>query len=56
VEVVIRADSINTGDLTRDEHLRSPDFLDAEHYPELRYRGLGARSQQVIAGGRFLAS
>jgi len=42
VEAVIRADSISTGDLTRDEHLRSPDFLDAEHYPKLRYRGLGA--------------
>lgn len=42
VKVAIRADSINTGDSTRDEHLRSPDFLDAEHYPELRYQGQGA--------------
>ena len=40
--VAIRADSINTGDPTRDEHLRSPDFLDAQHYPELRYRAFGA--------------
>jgi polyisoprenoid-binding protein YceI len=55
VGVVIRADSINTGDLTRDEHLRSPDFLDAEHYPKLWYRGLGA-VPAVMAGGRFLAS
>jgi polyisoprenoid-binding protein YceI len=37
VEVVIEAASIDTRDRTRDEHLRSADFLDVERYPELRF-------------------
>ena len=38
VEATIMAASIDTGDRKRDEHLRSADFLDVEHYPEIRYR------------------
>ncbi len=38
VEVEIEAASIDTGVADRDAHLRSPDFLDAERYPTLRYR------------------
>jgi polyisoprenoid-binding protein YceI len=38
VEVDIEAASIETGVADRDTHLRSPDFLDAEKYPTLRYR------------------
>jgi polyisoprenoid-binding protein YceI len=37
-EVVIKAASIDTGNEQRDGHLRSPDFLDVEHYPEIRFR------------------
>jgi polyisoprenoid-binding protein YceI len=37
VEVMIEAASIDTGDRTRDEHLRSADFLDVERYPYLRF-------------------
>ena len=37
VEVVIQAASIDTGDRSRDEHLRGPDFLDVVQYPEIRY-------------------
>lgn len=37
VEASIEAASIETGDSQRDAHLRSPDFLDAEHYPEIRF-------------------
>jgi polyisoprenoid-binding protein YceI len=29
--------SIDTGNAERDEHLRSPDFFDAEHYPQIRF-------------------
>jgi polyisoprenoid-binding protein YceI len=31
------AASINTGDATRDEHLRSPEFFDVERYPRITY-------------------
>ena len=34
----IKAASIDTGDAKRDGHLRSPDFLDADKYPEIRFR------------------
>lgn len=38
VELTIDAGSIDTGNDQRDEHLRSPDFLDAEKYPQLTFR------------------
>ncbi|MDH6215174.1 polyisoprenoid-binding protein YceI [Streptomyces pseudovenezuelae] len=41
VEAVIRAASIDTGNGMRDDHLRSPDFLDVEKYPEITYRSTG---------------
>ncbi|TLS40640.1 hypothetical protein FE633_40625 [Streptomyces montanus] len=41
VEAVIRAASIDTGNGMRDEHLRSPDFLDVERYPDITYRSTG---------------
>jgi polyisoprenoid-binding protein YceI len=47
VEVYIEADSIDTGVPMRDDHLRSPDFLDAAVYPYLRFTG----SQFVHRGG-----
>ncbi|MFD8911810.1 YceI family protein [Streptomyces sp. NPDC059575] len=41
VEAVIRAESIDTGNTMRDTHLRSADFLDVAHHPELTYRSSG---------------
>jgi polyisoprenoid-binding protein YceI len=38
VEVAIDAASIDTGTAQRDTHLRSTDFFDVEHFPELRFR------------------
>jgi polyisoprenoid-binding protein YceI len=38
VEVEIDAASIETGVADRDNHLRSPDFLDVQKYPALRYK------------------
>jgi polyisoprenoid-binding protein YceI len=38
VEVTIKSASIDTGTPDRDKHLRSPDFLDVERFPELRFR------------------
>ena len=38
VNVTIKASSIDTGNEKRDQHLRSPDFFDAEKYPELTFK------------------
>lgn len=38
VTATIDAASIDTGTAQRDDHLRSPDFFDAEKYPELRFQ------------------
>ncbi len=38
MDVTIEAASIDTREEQRDGHLRSPDFLDAESYPELGFR------------------
>jgi polyisoprenoid-binding protein YceI len=37
VEATIRVASIDTGEANRDAHLRSPDFFNAEGYPELTF-------------------
>src|SRR6266851_4926156 len=39
VEVTINARKIWTGEPARDDHLRSADFLDAENFPEITFRG-----------------
>ncbi len=41
VEATIEAASIDTRDEQRDAHLRSGDFLDAEHHPTLHFRSTG---------------
>jgi polyisoprenoid-binding protein YceI len=42
--------SIDTGNVQRDEHIRSADFLDAERYPSMTFRSTGMRA----AGGAFV--
>jgi polyisoprenoid-binding protein YceI len=37
VDLVIEADSIDTGNRRRDDHLRSADFFDADRQPEVRF-------------------
>ena len=37
LRVIIDATSINTREPKRDEHLRSADFLDVEHYPTIQF-------------------
>lgn len=41
VEIVADASTVDTGTSDRDNHLRSPDFLDAEKYPEIRFASTG---------------
>lgn len=50
VEVDIEAASIDTGVADRDNHLRSPDFLDAQKYPTLSYR---SRRVEVLSPERL---
>ena len=38
VSVVIDAASIDTGDIDRDNHLKSPEFLDVAQFPEILFR------------------
>jgi polyisoprenoid-binding protein YceI len=41
VEIEAKAASVTTGTTDRDNHLRSPDFLDAEQYPLVTFRSTG---------------
>ncbi len=41
LEIVIEAASIDTKVTDRDNHLRSPDFLDVETYPEITFKSTG---------------
>ncbi|MEU4091222.1 YceI family protein [Streptomyces sp. NPDC026673] len=50
VEAVIDAASIDTGNGTRDEHLRSADFLDVGEHPTVSYR---STSLEPAAGDRW---
>jgi polyisoprenoid-binding protein YceI len=43
VKAVIEAATIDTGDATRDGHLRSADFLDVEHYPQITFESTSVR-------------
>ena len=54
MEVTIKAASIDTGDATRDQHLRAPDFLDVQRSPDITYRSTrvrpGADDKWDVAG------
>jgi polyisoprenoid-binding protein YceI len=46
VTAEIDVNSINTGEPDRDKHLKSADFLDAEHYPTIKFE-----SKKIEADG-----
>ena len=39
IDLSINPASISTGDATRDTHLKSPDFFDAENFEEINFKG-----------------
>ena len=54
VEAVLDARGLWSGEPDRDAHLKSPDFLDVEHHPEIRFRGgqvtLHGATEAVVRG------
>jgi polyisoprenoid-binding protein YceI len=53
VDVEINAASIDTGVPERDAHLRSPEFLDADHYPKITFHSRQAEGKFTKPGDRF---
>ena len=55
VNAVIKTASIDTGIERRDAHLRTPDFFDAEKFPEITFQSKRVEKQgnQLIAHGTF---
>jgi len=52
VEIEIDAASVNTNLPTRDEHLRSPDFLDVARFPKLTFRS----TRVELRGGELVVT
>jgi polyisoprenoid-binding protein YceI len=44
VTATIQAASVDTRNETRDNHMRSPDFMDVESYPEITFQSTGLRA------------
>ena len=59
VDVVIDAASVSTGFDKRDDHLRSPDFLDVAEFPEITYTSnrvtINKDSTAVVEGNLTIA-
>lgn len=50
IAIDIRADSVDTGVAKRDQHLRSPDFLNAAQFPLISFRSTAI---SALEGNRF---
>lgn len=50
VEATIQVKSINTNNEKRDDHLRSPDFFDAEKYPTITFK---SESWKKVSKGKY---
>ena len=53
VDVTMKAASIDTRTEQRDQHLRSPDFLDAEQFPDITFKSTkigGSKEHFTISG------
>ena len=47
MQLTIDADSLDTGNAKRDTHLRSADFFDVEHHPQIRFVSDSAELQDA---------
>jgi len=47
-QLTIKADSVDTGNPARDEHLRQPDYFDTKQFPTIEFRSTSAKA---ITGG-----
>lgn len=47
-ELTIKADSVDTANKARDEHLRQPDYFDTKQFPTIEFK---STSVKVIEGG-----
>jgi len=58
VEVIIRADSIDTHNKKRDKHLRSPDFFNVRQFPLIKFKSTDIKKVQGdtyrVSGKLFL--
>lgn len=59
VDVVIDAASVDTGFVKRDDHLRSPDFLNVVEFPQITYKStkvvINADKSAVVDGNLTIA-
>ena len=58
VEASVDLESVTTGDLQRDTHLRSPDFFDIEKYPTMMFRSTSIkpdRDHYIMTGDLTVA-
>jgi polyisoprenoid-binding protein YceI len=53
VEVAVDVASLDTGVPDRDVHLRSPDFFDAERFPQITFRSTRLEGNLANEGDRF---
>ena len=53
VEATIKVGSIDTGVADRDAHLRSPDFFDAERFPDITFTSTKIENPPTQDGDRF---
>ena len=47
-QLIIKADSVDTANAARDEHLRQPDYFDTKQFPTIEFK---STSGKAIAGG-----
>jgi len=49
VDLTVQMASVDTGDAKRDQHLRSPDFFDANQFPTMRFESTSVAKEDVGA-------